>query len=100
MDIEAYIGVVVSLFIIKAGIGLIGESVNSILGARVESSLSRSIKKEIMKEPMIKGAFDLILTDYGPDKYLGSIHIEVPDTLTAVDIDKISRRITKNIMEK
>ena len=100
VDIEAYIGVVVSLFIIKAGIGLIGESVNSILGARVESSLSRSIKKEIMKEPMIKGAFDLILTDYGPDKYLGSIHIEVPDTLTAVDIDKISRRITKNIMEK
>lgn len=100
VDIEAYIGILVSLFIIKAGIELIKESVDNILGTRIESELSQKIKQEVAKEKSVKGAFDLILHDFGPDKYLGSIHIEVPDTLTVSEVDKISRNITKNIKEK
>ena len=100
ISIEAYIGVILSVFIIKAGLDLIKESVDNVLGTRVESSLSRSIKKEIAKEENVEGAYDLVLNDYGPDKYLGSVHIEVPDTLTVAEIDKISRRITKNISNK
>ena len=42
----------------------------------------------------------MILNDYGPDKYLGSVHIEVADTLSVADVDKISRKITKVILEK
>ncbi|MBR3138765.1 cation transporter [Candidatus Saccharibacteria bacterium] len=100
ISLEAYVGVLVSLFIIKTGIDLIRKSVNNIVGVRVESSLSRKIKKEVAKEENVQGAFDLVLYDYGPDKYLGSIHIEVPDTLTVSEVDKISRRITKNILQK
>lgn len=100
ISLEAYVGVLLSIFIIKAGLELIKESVNNMLGVRIESDLARKIKKEVMKEKDVHGAFDLVLNDYGPDKYLGSIHIEVLDTLTVSDIDKISRRITKNIMEK
>lgn len=100
IDLEAYISALVSFFIIKTGIELIKDSVNNILSTRVESSLSRNIKKEIAKDPDVEGVFDLILTDYGPDKYLGSVHIEVLDTLTVANIDKISRRITKSIIEK
>ena len=100
ISLEAYVGVLLSLFIIKAGIDLIKESVNNMLGVRVESTLSRSIKKEIVKEKNVQGAYDLVLHDYGPDKYLGSVHIEVPDTLTVSDIDKISRRISKTILKK
>ncbi len=100
ISIEAYVGVLLSIFIIKAGLELIKESVDNILGVRIESELAKNIKKDIVKEKDVKGAFDLVLNDYGPDKYLGSIHIEVPDTLSVSDIDKISRRITKNIMDK
>ena len=100
VSIEAYVGVLLSIFIIKAGLELIKESVDNILGVRIESKLARNIKKEIVKEENVQGAFDLILNDYGPDKYLGSIHIEVPDTLSVSDIDIISRRISKTIMEK
>ena len=53
-----------------------------------------------MKEDNVQGAFDLVLNDYGPDKYQGSVHIEVPDILTVADIDKISRKISKKIMNK
>lgn len=100
IDLEAYVGVLVSLYIIKAGIDLIRKSINDILGVRAESTLSRRIKKEVAKDPDVEGAYDLILTDYGPDKYLASIHIEVPDTLTVADVDKISRRLTKTILSK
>ena len=100
ISIEAYVGVLLSIFIIKTGLELIKDSVDNMLGLRVESDLSRSIKKEITKEKDVQGAYDLVLNDYGPDKYLGSVHIEVNDTLSVSDIDKISRRISKNIMQK
>ena len=100
IGLEAYVGVILSIYIIKTGIELIKKSVDSMLGSRIESDLARKIKKEIVKEEKVQGAYDLVLNDYGPDKYLGSVHIEVPDTLTVSELDKISRRISKNIMEK
>ena len=100
ISLEAYVGVLLSVFIIKAGIELIKESVDNMLGVRVESSLAKSIKKEIAKEKGVQGAYDLILNDYGPDRYLGSVHIEVLDTLSVSEVDKISRRISKVILNK
>ena len=100
ISLEPYVGVLLSIFIIKAGLELIKESVDNMIGVRVESDLAKSIKKEIIKDKDVQGAYDLVLNDYGPDKYLGSVHIEVADTLSVADIDKISRKITKTIIEK
>lgn len=100
ISLEAYVGVLLSVFIIKAGLELIKESVDNMLGVRIESSLAKSIKRDITKEKDIQGAYDLTLHDYGPDRYSGSVHIEVSDTLTASDIDRLSRKITKMISEK
>ena len=100
ISLEAYVGAVLSIFIIKSGIELIKEAVDNMIGTRVESKLSKAIKREITKEKDVKGAFDLILNNYGPDKYLGSVHIEIPDTMSVSEVDKLSRRITKTILEK
>jgi len=100
ISLEAYVGAVLSVFIIKSGLELVKESVDNILGVRIESDLANNIKMEIIKEPDVQGAFDLILNNYGPDKYLGSVHIEVSDTMTVAEVDKISRKITKSIFEK
>lgn len=100
ISLEAYVGILVSIFIIKSGLELIKESVDNMLGTRVETTLAKAIKKEIKKEKEVQGAYDLVLNDYGPDKYLGSVHIEVNDDLLVSDIDKISRNITKSVYEK
>jgi len=100
ISLEAYVGVVLSIFIIKSGLELIKESVDNLLEVRVESELAKSIKNEILKEKEVHGAFDLILNNYGPDKYLGSVHIEVDDTLSVSEVDRISRNITKNVISK
>ncbi len=100
VNIEAYVSIFVSLYVIKAGFDLIKESVDNMVGTRVESSLTKSIKRDINELPEVKGVFDLILNDYGPDKYLGSVHVEMDDTLTVADVDKTSRKISKIILEK
>ena len=67
ISLEAYVGIFLFSFIIKTGIELIKESVDNMLGIRIEIDLARQIKKEVTKEKDVQGAFDLILNDYGPD---------------------------------
>ena len=100
VNIEAYVSLILSIFIIKSGLEMIKEAVDDMLGTRVESKLSKEIKKEIVKNKDVQGAYDLILNNYGPDKYQGAVHIEVLDTLNATDIDRISREIFKDIYSK
>ncbi len=100
VSLEAYVGAILSVIILKSGFELIKESVDNMIGNRVESNLAKDIKKEILKEEAVQGVYDLVLNNYGPDKYLGSVHIELPDTLSVAELDLISRKITKNIMSK
>ena len=100
ISLEAYLGAVISLVIIKSGIEMLKDTISSILGEKNDPELAREIKRTVTSFKDVRGAYDLVLNNYGPDKYLGSIHIEVADTLSVADVDKISRNITKKIMEK
>ena len=46
-----------------------------------------------MSFPGVNGAYDLVLNNYGPDAWNGSIHIEVPDTYSADQLDQLIREI-------
>lgn len=97
---EAFLGVIISVLILKSGIELVLETVSQILGERVDSDLSKEIKKTIVSvDPAIRGAYDLILNNYGPDNYLGSVHVEVPSGLTAIDIDGLTRKIQMKVYQ-
>ena len=97
VSLEAYLGVIISLFIIKAGIDMLRETISQILGERIDEELSLNIKEAICRYPEVSGAFDLILHAYGPDKLIGSVHIEVPYTMTAPELDTLERKITTDI---
>lgn len=97
ISLEAYVGVVISIFIIKAGIEMIIETVNDILGKRSDKEETEHIKKLICEEPEVYGAYDLIIFNYGPNKNYASIHIELPDTMTVDDVDKLTRHIQSKI---
>ena len=101
ISIEAYLGVLISALILKSGIETIRETLSKILGERIDAELSHEIKKTIAScDQEIIGAFDLVLNDYGPDKHIGSAHIEIPDTWTADKIDVVTRKITREVLEK
>ena len=97
VSLEAYVGVVISAFIIKAGIEMMIDTVNDILGKRSDKEETDRIKKLICEEPEVRGAHDLIIFNYGPEKNYASVHIELPDTMSVDDIDKLTRRIEKKV---
>lgn len=97
ISLEAWLGAVISVIIMKAGFEMLRDTVSQILGERVDSTLSKSIKMTISSFPEVRGAYDLVLHSYGPDTYMGSVHIEVLDTMTARDLDKLMRDITHKV---
>ena len=100
INIEAYVGVLISIFIIKAGLEIFMDAVNEILGKRVDKDIKTKIKKTICEIENVHGAYDLVLHNYGPDKYIGSVHIEIPDSMTAEEIDPLERHITDVVLAK
>lgn len=95
VSLEAWVGLLISGFIIKAGIGMLAENVDDVLGKRADRELVAAIKKTICEEEKVSGAYDLILHSYGPDKMIGSVHVEIPDSMTANEIDMLERRIAQ-----
>lgn len=100
ISLEPYVGVIISVFIIKSGYEMLSDTLDDILGKRVEREYISEIKKTICEDKDVSGAFDLILHSYGPEKYVGSVHVEVPDTMTADEIDAMERRIAQNVFLK
>lgn len=93
VSLEAWLGAIIALFIIKSGIDMLRESISSIVGERVDSELAGGIKETILKFEDVRGVYDLILHNYGPDSYIGSAHIELPDTYTMTKLDRLERDI-------
>ena len=93
LSLEAYVGAVIAVFILRAGIGIIRETISEILGQRTDTELSQKVKELVCREEGVFGAYDLYLNNYGPDRYYGSVNIEVADTATAEEIDRMTRHI-------
>lgn len=100
ISLEAYVGVVIAGFIIKAGIEMMIETLNDIIGKREDSETTKELKEIICGEESVLGAYDVTLFNYGPNKSYGSVHIELPDTLTVDEVDKITRRIQADVFRK
>lgn len=100
VSLEAYVGVIISVVIVKAGIDMLRETLDDILGRRPDAELSRGIKETICADPDVLGAYDLLLDSYGPNLTVGAVHVEVRDTMTAAEIDAITRRLQAAVFEQ
>lgn len=100
LSLEAYLAAVISVVIIKSGIEMLSDMISRMLGERVDSELSKEIKATVASVDGARGAYDLFLHDYGPDRMMGSVHVEVPDTMTADQLDVMTRDIEKRVFAK
>ena len=100
ISLDGYIGAMISLFILKAGIEMMLKPVNEVIGSRPDGALSKGIKADIRELDGVMGVYDLILHNYGPESAIGSVHIEIMDTMSAREIHLLSDRIHKLIYEK
>ena len=100
ISLEAYVGVVISGFIIKAGIEMMIETLNDIIGKREDAETTKELKQIICEEEQVLGAYDVTLFNYGPNKNYGSVHIELPDTMNVDDVDRLTRKIQTDVYQK
>ncbi len=100
ISLEAYVGVIISIVIIKAGIEMMIETLNDIIGQRGDAEIGSRIRHLLNEEPEVRGAYDLTLFNYGPDKYYGSVHMELPDTMTVDEVDVLTRKIQLKVYQE
>ena len=97
LSLEPFVGLVISVFIIKAGVEMMRETLDQILGTRADREVTDRIKALLTAEPEVRGAYDLILHNYGPDKNLASVHLELPDTMTVREVDRLTRKLEARV---
>jgi cation diffusion facilitator family transporter len=100
VSLDGILGALISLVIIKAGIEMLISPVNELLGTSIPAELTSLIIKEVSQFDGVQGVFDLILHNYGHDVKIGSIHINVNDTMTAYDIHGLTRKISTQMYER
>ncbi len=100
VSLEAYVGIIISIMIIKSGFEMMKDSIDDIVGHRPEAEVTKKIKKLISEEKDVRGAYDVIIYDFGPDKLYASCHMEVPDTMSVADLDKLTRKIEKKVLKE
>lgn len=99
LNIDGIVGAIISLFVLKAGIDVMGDSIKPIIGEAEDAETAKQIRAFIEDMPGVLGAYDLIIVDFGPNEFLGSVHIEVEDELTAQEIHRLTHAISEEVYE-
>ena len=99
LNLDGWIGAVISLFILKAGVGMLKEAVGNIMGSRPDAEVSKKIRETVEAVPGVIGAYDLVLHNYGPDTAIGSIHVEIDGALDAAAIHRLTRAVQLAVLD-
>ena len=99
LPVDGIFGIVVALFIMYSGFGILKESVGIILGTPPSKELVDELKKFILSHDGIIGMHDLVIHSYGATRTFASVHVEVPSTIDILrahdTIDLIEREVQK-----
>lgn len=100
-NIDAIAGLVVSLIVMWAGVGIAKDTLEPLIGQAADPELAAKIKQEVESYEGIAGTHDLIVHNYGPNRSMASIHAEVPRDVDIEAsheiIDRIEREVSKKL---
>ncbi|MGN0034530.1 MAG: cation diffusion facilitator family transporter, partial [Coriobacteriales bacterium] len=94
ISLEAWLGAIIAIVIIKSGIDMLRDTVSQILGARPDADFTGAVKSSIMEFPQVLGVYDLVINNYGPESMIGSVHLELPETMSVGELDDLEYDIT------
>ena len=93
-NIEAFLGLLIGCFIVKSGIEILLSALDDIIGSRADKETASKLREMVNSFDGVYGAYDLIINNYGPNKIIASVHIEVDDSMTAKEIQSLSNKIS------
>ncbi|MBQ9024574.1 MAG: cation transporter [Bacilli bacterium] len=100
ISLEGYLGIIISIFILKSSIDILIDTINDLIGTRADPELIKKLKKRILLYDEVQGVYDLTLHNYGPNKIIATAHIQVDDNMKAKEIHGLTRKITIDIYDK
>ncbi len=100
IDIDGWVGLIISVMIIWSGFQSLMDATGSILGRPASSDTAGQIRKIILSCPPIIGAYDLVMNSIGPENMRGTIEVEVPDDTNAEEASGAMTRAQKEIQER
>lgn len=98
--VDGYVGIIVSIFIIHSGVGLLKDTIDTLLGKAPSPELTREIYRQLLTYDYITGAHDLVVHSYGPGRYMASIHAEVPAEESVLELHDVIDKAEHEIGEK
>lgn len=98
LHIDGWVGAVVSIFVLKAGLEILLDVISKLLGERPSIELADQIMEEILNTEGVRGAYDLILHNYGPNVFIGDVNLELEDTMTIEDAYVITKPLNVRIL--
>lgn len=99
IQIDAFAGLLVSAFILKAGWDATREATDPLLGRSMSGELAADIDRIVVEHPHILGMHDLIYHDYGPGRAMMSFHVEVPAEGNLLELHEIIDHIERELKE-
>lgn len=77
LHLDGYMGLLVALFILYSGVMIAKDTIDPLIGAAPDETLSREIAQLLLENPAILGIHDLLIHDYGPGRKFASVHAEM-----------------------
>ena len=100
VSVDAYVGALMSLLVVKAGFDVLRDTVSELLGRPGDAELAAKLYREIRSTPGILGAVDMMLHNYGPDAYSGSVNVEIDHEKTVGEVYDFLHALQLRIMRE
>ena len=100
LHIDGWLGIIVACFVLKAGYEIFKDTLHALIGQPPTKETVKELEETIMSYEHVAGIHDLILHNYGPDRFFGSIHVEMPASLDVMTGHDIIDNIEHDIHEK
>ncbi len=100
LPVDGYIGVVVAVFLLRAGYGIAKETFSMLIGEAPDPELSKQLREMVLSFDGILGVHDLIIHNYGVGRSVASIHAEVSAESDFIAMHEIIDRAEKEVNQK
>ena len=100
VSIDGWVGVVVAIFILRAGCGAAKDTVDPLLGSAPDPALVKEIQDVVLSHKQVVGMHDLVIHDYGPGRRMCSFHAEVPQNADIMEVHDAIDHIEREIYQK
>lgn len=100
INIDGYVGIAISLFVLITGINMVKQTIDPLLGTIPDENFVNKIKDYLLSQPNTEGVHDFIVHNYGPNRKFASVHLEMNADINAIEAHDIIDNIEHEVMSK